>query len=139
MVDTSGDVDSAAKAAAAMAAEQVAQELEAVAPPKEVAEEAAAPDASLEGGGLFAGRGRLLAALAGGLLLVGVVVVGATQLLGGPAEESDEARTQDQIVADARATLEGDDPYKAVMDLDRAIESDPENIDLYFEIGRAHV
>ena len=141
VVDTSDDVDAAAQAAAAMAAPEGAP---ASADPG-AAQAAAGPAAAVapktteERGGFLAGRGRTIAAIAGGLLVVGVAIVGAIQLLGGPAEEPQEARTQDQIVADARATLESEDPSAAIEDLDQAIEGDPENIDLYFDRARAEM
>ncbi|MFQ5942810.1 MAG: protein kinase [Anaerolineales bacterium] len=143
-IEATGDVDAAAQAAAA--AQQIAESLgdSEVEPPAQMAvgkrtadsseiEAAAAPIT----GGLLSSRRRVVAAAVGGLLLLAVVAVGAIQLLGGAPEEPDEPRTQEQLVADARAALEGDDPSSAIEDLDRAIEGDPENADLFFERARA--
>ena len=110
------------------AAQQVAEGLE---------DSGVEPAAVRATGGLLSGRRRIAAAVAGGLLIVAVVAIGAAQLFGGATEELGDSRTQDQLVADARAALEGDDPSAGLEDLDRAIEGDPENVDLYFERARA--
>jgi tetratricopeptide (TPR) repeat protein/tRNA A-37 threonylcarbamoyl transferase component Bud32 len=136
IVEPSTDVEAAEQAAAVLAARQAAEEQTESEP--QVAEgprdAVAAPAAS---GGILSGRGRIAAAVVGGLLVLAVVVVGAVQLLGGTTEEPEDIRTQEQIVADARATLEGDDPSAAIEELELAIEGDPENADLYFERARA--
>ena len=119
------------EAEVAAEAEESAQKIsEGVAKPKAV------PSSTSGKGGIFSGNGRIAAATVGGLLLLSVVIVGAIQLFGSATDEPDESRTQEQIVADARAALEGDDPSAALEGLDLAIEGDPENVDLFFE--RAH-
>ncbi len=124
-IEAAEDVDAAAQAAAA---QQVAEGLR---------ESEAEPAAVQETGGFLSRR--IAAAVAGGLLIVAVVAIGAAQLLGGATEEPEDVRTQDQLVADARAALEGNDPSAALEDLERAIENDPENVDLFFERARAQV
>jgi len=112
-------------------AEESAQKIsEGVAKPKAV------PSSTSGKGGIFSGNGRIVAAVVGGLLLLAVVTVGAIQLFGSATDKPDESRTQEQIVADARAALEDDDPSAALEGLDLAIEGDSENADLFFE--RAH-
>jgi tetratricopeptide (TPR) repeat protein len=132
IVEPSTDVEAAERAAAVLAAQQAADVRSESEP--QVAEglkdPAVAPTAS---GGLLSSPRRIAAAVIGGLLVLAVVVVGAVQLFGDTIEEPEDLRTQEQIVADARAQLEGDDPSAAIEDLDRAIEGDPENPDLYFE------
>jgi tetratricopeptide (TPR) repeat protein len=124
-IEVADDVDAAAQAAAA---QQIAEGLKG----SEVE-----PAPTRETGGFLSGRGRIAAAVAGGLLIVAVVAIGAAQLFGGATEDLGDSRTQDQLVADARAALEGDDPSAGLEDLDRAIENDPENVDLLFERARA--
>ncbi|MFQ5922035.1 MAG: tetratricopeptide repeat protein [Anaerolineales bacterium] len=125
-IETADEVDIAAQAAGA---QQVAEGLE---------DSGVEPAAVRATGGLLSGRRRIAAAVAGGLLIVTVVAIGAAQLFGGATEELGDSRTQDQLVADARAALERDDPSAALEDLERAIERDSENVDLYFERARAH-
>jgi hypothetical protein len=135
IVEPSTDVEASEKAAAVLAAQQAADQR----PESEaqIAEGLKDPaGASAASGGLLNSPGRIAAAVIGGLLVLAVVVVGAVQLFGG-TEEPEDLRTQEQIVADARAVLESDDPSAAIEDLDRAIEGDPENPDLYFERARA--
>jgi tetratricopeptide (TPR) repeat protein/tRNA A-37 threonylcarbamoyl transferase component Bud32 len=136
-IEAAEDIDDAARAAAEVAAQQLVDEAEpaaqqVAAKPQSERSVAVAPR------GFLSSRGRQVAAAIGGLLLLVVVAVGAVQLFGGSTDEPDDSRTQEQIVADARAVLESDDPSAALEDLDRAIEGDPENVDLFFERARAY-
>ena len=129
-VGQSTTIEAADEVKVAAAAQEIADRVE-------VSE--VAPAEITDAGGVLSGRGRIAAAVAGALLLLAVVAVGAVQLFGGTTEQLDDSRTQEQLVADARAALEGDDPSAGLEDLDRAIEGDPENVDLYFERARVLV
>ncbi|MEE8367214.1 MAG: tetratricopeptide repeat protein, partial [Thermoanaerobaculia bacterium] len=95
-------------------------------------------------GGILSGRGRIAAAVAGGLLLLAVVAVGAAQLLGGTPEqpvvlEPGQPQVEDEIPEPGQQ--EGPsarDGPSAIKGLDLAIEQDPENIDLYFARASAY-
>ena len=102
----------------------------------EVDKQEATPSASTGIGQLLSGRGRLVIGVAGGLFLLAIIAVGATQLTGGPAEELQdpiELTVGNEIVEPGQ-----DEGPSAVEGLDAAIDQDPENIDLYFARARAY-
>ncbi len=122
-IEAADDVDIAAQAAAAP---KVAEGLK---------ESEIEPAATQEAGGFLSGRGRIAAVVAGSLLLIAIVAVGAAQLLSGSSgvPETSVLPFVDEIL---ETGLE--EALSAVEGLDAAIENNPENLELYFERARVH-
>ncbi|MCZ6528853.1 MAG: tetratricopeptide repeat protein, partial [Chloroflexi bacterium] len=122
-IEAADDVDIAAQAAAA---QKVAEGL------KESEIESAATQ---EAGGFLSGRGRIAAVVAGSLLLIAIVAVGAAQLLSG---SSGVPETSVLPFVDGILETGLEEALSAVEGLDAAIENNPENLELYFERARVH-